>query len=84
MERIGIYGGSFNPPHIGHIRAARCAVSALGLSKMLLIPCNISPGKVAPAGSANGDQRLQMLRMAAGGDPVLQPCDLELQRGGTS
>ena len=84
MERIGIYGGSFNPPHIGHIRAAQCAVSALGLSKMLLIPCNISPGKIAPVGSASGDQRLQMLRLAVGEDPTLQLCDMELQRGGTS
>ena len=84
MERIGIYGGSFNPPHIGHIRAAQCAVSALGLSKMLLIPCNISPGKSMPEGSANSRQRLQMLSMAAGDDPALHICDMELQRGGIS
>ena len=84
MERIGIYGGSFNPPHIGHIRAAQCAVRALGLSKMLLIPCNISPGKAIPEGSANADQRLQMLNMAAQGDPMLQICRMELDRGGVS
>ena len=38
MERIGIYGGTFNPPHIGHMAAARCAVDALRLDKLLLTP----------------------------------------------
>ena len=84
MERIGIYGGSFNPPHIGHIRAAQCAVSALGLSKMLLVPCNISPGKVMPEGSGSAHQRLEMLRLACAGDETLRISRLELQRGGIS
>ena len=46
MERIGIYGGTFNPPHLGHIQAAKAAVQALGLSKLLLIPDIIAPHKV--------------------------------------
>ena len=45
MDRIGIFGGSFNPPHVGHIRAAvRCA-EQLELSRVLLIPARQTPGK---------------------------------------
>lgn len=84
MERIGIYGGSFNPPHIGHMDVARWAVEVLGLSKMLLIPCNISPGKQMLPGSADNAQRLHMLELAAAGQEKLQICQLELQRGGVS
>ena len=84
MERIGIYGGSFNPPHLGHIRAARWAVDTLGLSKMLVIPCNISPGKPLPADPVENEQRLQMLQLAIQNTPKLELCDLEIARGGVS
>ena len=84
MERIGIYGGSFNPPHIGHINAAQCAVEVLGLSKMLVVPCNISPGKPLCPDHVSNEQRLQMLKLAIGDDPKLELCDTELQRGGIS
>ncbi len=43
MQRIGIYGGTFNPPHIGHIRAAQAAVDELGLDRLLVIPDRIAP-----------------------------------------
>lgn len=84
MERIGIYGGSFNPPHVGHIRAAQWAVDTLGLSKMLLIPCNISPGKPECADKASNEQRLQMLRYAMADCEKLELCEMELQRGDVS
>ena len=45
MERIGIYGGTFNPPHIGHIRAAMDAVRGLELTKLYVIPDRIAPHK---------------------------------------
>ena len=65
MERIGIYGGTFNPPHLGHIHAAQCAVSALGLDKLLMIPDRIAPHKQLPADSPSPEQRLEMLRLAS-------------------
>ena len=84
MERIGIFGGSFNPPHIGHIRSAQAVVRALQLDKLLLMPVHQPPHKVASADMPTGQQRLQMLRIACQDDPALQPCDLEIARGGIS
>ena len=66
MARIGIYGGAFNPPHIGHIRAAEHAVRALELDKLLLIPSSTSPHKPLPVGSATPEQRLEMVKLWAG------------------
>ena len=66
MARIGIYGGAFNPPHTGHIRAAEYAVQALNLDKLLLIPSWTSPHKPLPPGSAAPKQRLEMTRLWAG------------------
>ena len=45
MERIGIYGGTFDPPHVGHLRAAQAARDCLALDKLLLIPTSCSPDK---------------------------------------
>ncbi|MBQ8768027.1 MAG: nicotinate (nicotinamide) nucleotide adenylyltransferase [Oscillospiraceae bacterium] len=84
MARIGIYGGTFNPPHIGHIHAAQQAFALLKLDKLLLIPDRIAPHKVLPAGSATADQRLQMLKIAAAQIPYAQIDDCELRREGTS
>lgn len=83
MERIGIFGGSFDPPHIGHIRAARAAATALRLDQLLLVPVHIAPHKAA-VDSPAAAHRLAMLRIACQNDPVLQPSDLEIQRGGIS
>ena len=82
--RIGIYGGTFNPPHVGHIRAAKCAATALKLDKLLLIPSCISPHKTIPEHSPSPAQRLKMLQLAIGEDAKIEVSDLELSRGGTS
>ena len=85
MERIGIYGGTFNPPHIGHIQAAKQAVSLLGLSKLLLVPAYAPPHKSAlPSNSPTPRQRLEMLRIAAADSPKIEVSDLELIREGIS
>lgn len=48
MERIGIYGGTFNPPHLGHIQAAKFALDALKLDRLLIIPDRVAPHKALP------------------------------------
>ena len=80
MERIGIYGGSFNPPHIGHIRAAREAVRELGLTSLFLLPAGEVPGKTPPEGSADAQARLRMLELAVGGCPDLRMSDFDARR----
>ncbi len=84
MERIGIYGGTFNPPHIGHIRAAAYAVEALRLDKLLVIPDRIAPHKQLPKDSPTPQQRLEMLKIATAGLENMEVSDLELNREGTS
>ena len=86
MARIGIYGGTFNPPHIGHIRAAQCALHALMLDKLLLIPDRIAPHKQMPAGTPSPSQRLDMVRLGARmiGDDRVEVTDIELSREGPS
>ena len=84
MERIGIYGGSFNPPHIGHIQAAKQAVEVLGLDKLLVIPAGIAPHKQMPGNSPTPRQRLDMLRLTLADCPQIEVSDLELMREGPS
>ena len=85
--KIGIFGGTFNPPHLGHITAAREAFALLSLDRMLLIPAGLPPHKELPAGSPTAAQRLEMTRLAAEatelGDRV-EVLDLELRREGRS
>ena len=84
MARIGIYGGTFNPPHTGHISAAIAAVDALRLDKLLIIPTGVSPHKKLPEGSPTSHQRLEMVTLAAKSDPRIVPCDIEIRREGPS
>lgn len=84
MERIGIYGGTFNPPHIGHMRAAEQAIRQLKLDRLLLIPDGIAPHKQLPEVSPAPQQRLQMLRIAAKTVPGAEILDIELCREGAS
>ena len=84
MVKIGIYGGTYNPPHTGHMQAAKQAVRILGLDKLLLIPDRIAPHKEIPAGSPTPEQRLQMLTVASAGEAKMEVSDIELKREGAS
>ena len=46
--KIGIFGGTFNPPHLGHLAAARAAIEALELDKLLIVPAAVPPHKELP------------------------------------
>ena len=83
MERIGIYGGTYSPPHIGHMKAAEYAIEALKLDRLLLIPTGVSPHKAMSAGATSAD-RLQMLRLSAAGMEKAQVSDIEILRQGSS
>ena len=84
MERIGIYGGTFNPPHVGHLQAAKQAITALNLNHLFVIPDRIAPHKEIPQGSPTPKQRLEMLRLAAADCPQMEVLDIELNREGVS
>lgn len=84
MHRVGIYGGTFNPPHTGHIGAGMQAMQALSLSMLYVIPDRIAPHKEIPQGSPSPAQRLQMLRLALDGEENVVVSDMELQREGKS
>ena len=85
--KIGVYGGTFNPPHLGHLTAARSVFELLNLDLLLLIPAGLPPHKELPAGSPTPEQRLEMTRLAGEqlglGDKV-RTLDIELERGGRS
>ena len=85
--KIGIYGGTFDPPHLGHMEAARAAVAALGLDKLIFIPAKQPPHKTLSAESAAAEQRLAMTRLMADGlrlPGVAEASDMELNRPGKS
>ena len=82
--KIGIYGGTFNPIHTGHIHAAKQASGVLGLDKLLMIPDRIAPHKEIPSGSPTPEQRLEMLQLAVEKEPGIAVSDMELKREGPS
>lgn len=81
--KIGIYGGSFNPPHLGHMAAARSAMTELSLDRLLVVPACDPPHKELPEGSATPEQRLEMTSIMA--DQIGAECwDVEIARKGVS
>lgn len=85
--KIGVYGGTFNPPHLGHLLSARFAMEALELDRLLFIPAGDPPHKDLPPLSPPGSERLAMMALAA--DSMLLPgrvdvSDTEVRREGKS
>ena len=82
---IGIYGGTFDPPHAGHVAAAQAAMEALHLDKLLLIPDAQPPHKQLPQGSATPQQRYDMTVLATASlGKRAEVSDMELRRAGVS
>jgi nicotinate-nucleotide adenylyltransferase len=82
MASIGILGGTFSPPHVGHLALARQAREELGLERVVLMPVH-APHK--PLASDPGPvHRLEMCRLATLDEPGLSACSLEVRRGGPS
>ena len=82
--RILIYGGTFNPPHAGHIRSVKTAANVLEPDKILLVPAAIPPHKQIEEGSPSPEDRLRMTELAAGELQGASVSDLELRREGKS
>jgi nicotinate-nucleotide adenylyltransferase len=82
-KRIGIFGGTFNPPHNGHISAAREFINKISLDELLIIPAYIPPHKEYK-GSVSPADRLEMCRIAFSGIEGAAVSDIEITRGGQS
>ena len=81
--RVGIFGGTFDPPHVGHFMAASDACDALGLDRLVFVPVATQPLKGARE-AASAAQRLAMVELLAAGDPRFSVDSLEIDRGGLS
>ena len=82
MTKIGIFGGTFDPPHIGHLIMAQRAYEQLSLDTVFFVPNNIPPHKQSPVASAK--DRLNMLRLAVLPHSYFEVSECEIERGGVS
>jgi nicotinate-nucleotide adenylyltransferase len=81
--RLGLYGGSFDPPHVGHLLVAGDAAEALGLDRLIWVPTFAQPLKAGRAATPAAT-RLAMVRAAVAGDPRFEVSAVEIERGGLS
>jgi nicotinate-nucleotide adenylyltransferase len=82
--RIGVFGGTFDPPHVGHLLVANDAREALELDRLIFVPAGAQPFKVDTPPVASGQDRLAMVRLAAGDDANYAVDDAEINRKGLS
>lgn len=82
--RIGIYGGSFDPIHSGHVNLVKELKKILNLSKVIVVPAFVSPFKTATPPRASTQDRLKMVQLAFAGDWDVEVSDMEIRRGGVS
>jgi nicotinate-nucleotide adenylyltransferase len=83
LRSLGILGGTFNPPHLGHLALARRALDELGLDRVVLMPAHTPPHKEAD-GDPGPEHRLRMSELLLDDEPGLAACALEVNRGGPS
>jgi nicotinate-nucleotide adenylyltransferase len=84
IERVGLFGGSFDPVHLGHLILAEAALEELRLDRIVFIPAAVSPFKTERPPSASNDQRLLMLRKATAEESRFSVDERELHRSGPS
>ncbi len=82
--RIGVFGGTFDPPHVGHLLLAADASEALRLDLLIFIPAGAQPFKVDTPSAASGRDRLEMVRLAISRDANYAADDTEINREGLS
>ena len=82
--RIGVLGGSFNPPHIGHLLLATDAFESLSLDRMMIIPASANPLKAQEPGTPVASRRMDMVRLAFQDDSRFEVSSMEMDRGGLS
>lgn len=82
-DRIALFGGSFNPPHIGHVGIAETAAQQFRLSEVRWIPNHVSPHK-GDLDIADARHRFAMTELVAAGNPIFTVSNIEIQRGGLS
>ena len=82
-SKIGIFGGTFNPPHIAHVSAAKAFLSSVSLDKLLIIPDFLPPHKEY-VGTVSAEDRLNMCSLAFSGLDSVEISDMEIKRGGKS
>ena len=81
--RLAYFGGSFDPPHVGHLLAAQDAFDQLALDRIVLVPAATQPLKVGRS-AASADQRLTMVRLLVEGDVRFEVSAVEVERAGLS
>ena len=85
LKRFGLFGGSFDPVHVGHLSIAQQIMNALKLEKVILLPAATAPHKREGGGSvASAEDRLEMCRLAVHNMHNLEVSDFEIVRGGVS
>ena len=82
--RIGVFGGTFDPPHVGHLLVASDAREALKLDRLIFVPTGVQPFKADTPAVATGQDRLEMLRLAVADDANYVVDDAEINRKGLS
>jgi nicotinate-nucleotide adenylyltransferase len=83
VNKIGLFGGSFDPVHVGHLRVAEEVRGHLGLEKVFFIPAAVQPLK-RESTAIGADERLRMIRMSIRGNRFFRASDIEIRRGGIS
>ncbi|MCR5649408.1 MAG: nicotinate (nicotinamide) nucleotide adenylyltransferase [Oscillospiraceae bacterium] len=84
MMKTGLFGGTFNPPHIGHISVADKAVESLGLDRLIVMPTGTPPHKELSDGAPDAEARLEMAKLAFADTPRAEVSDMEIRREGRS